>query len=447
MPYNKSNKPDRIKMLPNHAQDIWVSAFNNSIKDNDEESSNKIAWSAIKKAGYKKDDKGIWIKASEKIYYTYKMAETKELPRTIEIMRIGKWKHPVYGLFEITENTMKNIITNFKNKVRGIDISFDLEHGGTSNKSEAVCWVKNLINTGSTLLAEVEWTELGKEKILNKTFRYFSPEFQFIYTDEETGKKFNNVLLGGGLTNKPFIKHMSPVMLSENIDYTDFSSELYLPCEIEKGENDYMNKELLKALKLSENASETDVKVAMDKLIENTIKLSEVKAENETLKAEKITLTSKIDTLEADNAAVTVKLNEAINNKSTADQQIITLNESMKTIQERLIDADWNNVYKIALSEGRMTAAMEETFKAQYIANPEQTKKLIDVLPVVINLNEIGTNQGKNNGTGEDHVKKFNEKSLEYMNQHKVSIEDAMSVIALSEPKLYEDANKQRRGL
>lgn len=50
MPY--TSPPSRIKGLPKHAQDIWVSSFNSAWKqDKNEEMCNKVAWSAVKKAG------------------------------------------------------------------------------------------------------------------------------------------------------------------------------------------------------------------------------------------------------------------------------------------------------------------------------------------------------------------------------------------------------------
>ena len=48
------------KYLPEHAQSIWREAFNNALKEyNDEESAAKVAWSAVKK-DYEKTDAGIW---------------------------------------------------------------------------------------------------------------------------------------------------------------------------------------------------------------------------------------------------------------------------------------------------------------------------------------------------------------------------------------------------
>lgn len=431
MPYSKGKYPDRIKGLPSHAQSIWVSAFNSAIKDNNEESANKIAWASVKKAGYSKNSKGSWVKASESFYYTIALNEANN---EIEIMRTGKWKHPLYGNFQITDNTLTNIITNFDNKVRGVDISFDLEHGGTAHKGEAVCWVKKLIKKGSKLFAEVEWTEFGKKKVQEKSFRYFSPEFKFVYQDDETGKKYNNVLLGGGLTNRPFIKNMSPVMLSEDIE-----QEVTNNCEfIEEKEEKGMNKELLKALGLSEDATEAQISEAVNKLTQTTVKLAESEASITAIKAE-------LDTLKTEKEALTTKLSEAVSSKTTSEQQVVALTEAVKKMELKFAEQEWDSIKTLALSEGKLTPAMEETFKTQFMANPEATKAIIKCLQPVVKLNEEnGSSAGENEVS---HLKLFEKKVEENMKSEKMNYEDAMVFTEQKEPSLFKLADLERRGL
>jgi len=441
MPYSKGNYPSRISALPSHAQDIWVSAFNNASKTNSEEASNKIAWGAVKNAGYKKD-KDKWIKASENFYYSVLLSEN--MGNQLEIMRTGKWKHPLYGLFEITENTLTNIITNFENKVRGIDISFDLEHGGTSHKGEAVCWVKKLFRKGSSLLAEVDWTDFGKKKVQEKSFRYFSPEFKFIYTDSETGKKYNNVLLGGGLTNRPFIKNMSPIMLSENIE-KEFTDDNYIPCKfVNDKEEIRMNPELLKALQLSEDATETQIATAVNKLVEDTRKLSESESTISTLKAEKVTKDAELESLKTEKEALNIKLTEAINKKTSSEKEIIALTEAVNKMELKFQEQEWETISTVALSEGKMTPAMVESFKAQFRVAPDVTKKIIDCLQPVVKLDEKGSAAGANEVS---NLKLFEQKITENMKSEKLDYVDAMEFTEKHEPSLFKLADLERRGL
>ena len=70
MPYTSvSELPDNVKsVLPSAAQSIFLKVFNAAFKKYGDVSARKIAWSAVKKAGYKKgtDDKGNdkWVKES-----------------------------------------------------------------------------------------------------------------------------------------------------------------------------------------------------------------------------------------------------------------------------------------------------------------------------------------------------------------------------------------------
>jgi cation transport regulator ChaB len=63
MPYSKDNMPDAIKMLPSHAQDIFIAAFNNAYKEynGDEARSNATAWASVKTKYKKEGDKWMAI--------------------------------------------------------------------------------------------------------------------------------------------------------------------------------------------------------------------------------------------------------------------------------------------------------------------------------------------------------------------------------------------------
>lgn len=75
MPYKTINDlPDSVQdVLPKHAQDIYKEAFNSSYQqyqdsqdrrgdETQETVAHKVAWSAVKKAGYSKGDDYKWHK-------------------------------------------------------------------------------------------------------------------------------------------------------------------------------------------------------------------------------------------------------------------------------------------------------------------------------------------------------------------------------------------------
>lgn len=133
----------------------------------------------------------------------------------IEIFREGKWQHPKHGEIVGNQQLFNDFIDNWKNNIVGREISFDKTHDPSEG---ATGWVKELKVFGDRLKAKVELTPWGEDLIKNKGFRYFSPEYTSKYTHKETGKVYNNVLLGGGITNRPFLTDLSPIVMSESIE-------------------------------------------------------------------------------------------------------------------------------------------------------------------------------------------------------------------------------------
>lgn len=66
MPYDSvAQLPKGVKNnLPAHAQDIYLAAFNNAYDEyeHDEDRARRVAWSAVKKAGYEKGKTSKWRK-------------------------------------------------------------------------------------------------------------------------------------------------------------------------------------------------------------------------------------------------------------------------------------------------------------------------------------------------------------------------------------------------
>jgi phage I-like protein/cation transport regulator ChaB len=226
MPYKyPSDIPDAIKDLPADAQKMWVSVFNSAYIENegDEAKSNATAWAAVNKE-YEEVD-GEWVKKAmeAKVFRFADLLEgikfkTKGGKKTskIQLFKTGEWSHPTYGKFKITEDDLEAMDENFT--ASDADVVGDYQHGSLSEDPEiakASGWVKKLINKGKELWAEVEWTEKAVEYIKNKEFRFISPEFDLNWKNPETGEKQGPTLLAFALTNRPFLKGMAAVALSE----------------------------------------------------------------------------------------------------------------------------------------------------------------------------------------------------------------------------------------
>jgi phage I-like protein len=133
----------------------------------------------------------------------------------VQLLRTGNYTHEQYGQMVITTETLKSFVKNFSEKVRKIDLAIDYKHNADDI---AAGWIKELYlsEDGQSLWAKVDWTPNGKRVLGEKEFRYLSAEFLMQYQDNESLKKYGPTLTGAGLTNRPFVKGMEPVVnLSE----------------------------------------------------------------------------------------------------------------------------------------------------------------------------------------------------------------------------------------
>ncbi|MFH1328641.1 MAG: phage protease [Candidatus Bathyarchaeota archaeon] len=138
----------------------------------------------------------------------------------VQIFRLGEWKHPKYGKLSFTDDIFNGFIKSFNDNVRKVDLALDTEH---EPEKGACGWFKRLeyVQTPDAardqvgLWALIEWTTRGLQLVADGVFKYISGDFDYTWKDEETQKTFKNVLFGAALTNRPFIKGMSPINLSE----------------------------------------------------------------------------------------------------------------------------------------------------------------------------------------------------------------------------------------
>lgn len=166
----------------------------------------------------------------------------------VHAMPLGKFKHPLHGMIEFTAERVQRFASNVLNRVRGIDLAIDYGH---NSGGEAAGWIQAAEARDNGLWLLVEWTKEAAERIRNREFRYFSPEFADEWADAK-GNKFKDVLFGGGLTNRPFLKDLVPVVMSE-LEEEDVDN---------KEENmDFMER-LRQTLGLDEDATEDEILAA-----------------------------------------------------------------------------------------------------------------------------------------------------------------------------------------
>ncbi len=181
-------------------------------------------------------------------------ADGAEVQSWIQAMPLGKYSHPIYGEIDITPDKVKRFAANVNSRVRTTELDIDYDHKEYSG--EAAGWIKQAEPRDNGLWILVEWTAKAWEAIKSKAYRYFSPEFDDEWSDPKTGEKYTDVLFGGGITNRPFLKDILPLNLSEKF------SEL----EGDKNMTPEQIKELLTLLGLGDGASFDDVKAKLEGL-------------------------------------------------------------------------------------------------------------------------------------------------------------------------------------
>jgi len=130
----------------------------------------------------------------------------------ITLTRTGSFTDPRYGSFDITNEMLLSMVSNFHKGTYGQDIVVDLNH---DIKGGAAADIKDLKVEGNRLRALVEWTPQGIDAVKNKRMKYLSAEFHPDYKDNEKGNKHGPTLLGAALTVRPVIKRLDPVELAE----------------------------------------------------------------------------------------------------------------------------------------------------------------------------------------------------------------------------------------
>lgn len=247
----------------------------------------------------------------------------KNVPKEIQILRVGKFNHPRYGAFEITSQTLSEMKFNFDKKIRGVDLATDYFH---ESDKEASGWIQELTlkENGTQLWATVDWTPTATQKLAERELRYFSPDFTFKWQDPETQVIHKNVLFGGGLTNRPFVKEMQAIVADEtntgDINMTELEKAQARVKELET-----------QNVKLSED------KVAMEKKMEEMPKPDKVAA------------------LEQQIAALQVELQKA---KEESGKML----EEKKVLEEQKQLAEKEGQFNVLLSEGKAVAAQKDAF-------------------------------------------------------------------------------------
>lgn len=262
------------------------------------------------------------------------------LPHIIEIARVAEGEHPTYGKLKITQEHLESMESNFKSKVTGVDLSVNEDH----KKNEAFGWFKDIFLSfdKQVLYGQINWNTKGTTALSEKEYRYFSPEFRFNYTHPHTGEEHGTTLLGGALTNYPFLK-MDAITELNNKPTT--KEEIVTTETINLSDH---NKALLELNgKVTEANAKADASEARnvelnDKVekLEKEIKLSEKKVVHEKLFADGKINKAQLDAMNEGKGTLEIMaLSEKMNTKATGKDGVtesVELSGKDKSIADSL---------------------------------------------------------------------------------------------------------------
>ncbi|KKN72944.1 hypothetical protein LCGC14_0404980 [marine sediment metagenome] len=248
----------------------------------------------------------------------------------IEIMHtISGATHGVFGEIKISKEDIEQYKRNFDDGIRGQELPIDFFH---ESLKEAAGWIKELDirGNGDELWALAEFTPKAERMIKEKEIKFFSPNYSEKHLTKK-GKVIKNVLLGGGLTNRPFLD-LSPIKLSEN-----------LMVHVD------------------------------DNLIEKENEMAEIKK-----------LTEDISKLSTDNKTLSEQL-------VTSQEETKKLSEKIDSLEKEQEDQNFEGEFSKLLSEGKTLPSLKEKLKDKF--SSKELSEFYSEMPAVLSMKAIGSEE------------------------------------------------------
>lgn len=180
-----------------------------------------------------------------------------EAKSRLQVAALGDYHDERYGGdFSISREDVEQWKQNLE-YLPGKRALIDLDHRAdrTPRNTEAAGWITDVGWDGDTPMAEVEWTPVGKQAIADKRYLFFSPTYGPHKTED--GSIHDNTLIGGALTNRPFLSRMPAVTLASEETIQTALDEL-------NGENDLRLLDVL-TTKQRGNLDSTDFAIPEDR--------------------------------------------------------------------------------------------------------------------------------------------------------------------------------------
>jgi phage I-like protein len=369
---------------------------------------------------------GWWIDTS-KLTLSDDMAWVHALPR-------GKYQHPVYGELDFSDPKLNAYAASVTNRVRGIDPDIDYDHKTDPAKgNQAAGWVKAAQVRENGLWLGVEFTDDAKKEIKEKKYRYFSADFGDEWQDPE-GKVHQDVLFGGGLTNRPYMKNLLPVNLSELTGNNQPS----------RVEDEVDGKKLREALGLAADTTDDAVFAKLGEIAKAVTELSDAKTKLTEAEATIAKLSEKEPEVDAEMKKLiegSPAMKKLYEDNLAKDKKLKELAESMRLGEVNAQLAELNQGEKVALAP----VARDGLRDVMVAMPPDQAKKLHEVMQLImdgkgtVDLSEAPV-RGRRSDSDVDPTKRFNDAIKTLMEgPEKLDYGRAAEKVARDNPTLFEE--------
>jgi hypothetical protein len=365
---------------------------------------------------------GYWVDLSG-IKFDDLASDEGDAVKWLQAMPMGTYQHPTFGEIPINATTVAEFADNVTNNVRGQELDIDYDHKALTG--DAAGWVKGAQARPDGLWLGIQFTKSALAKLKEKAYRYFSPEFTREWTHPSTGVVHKNVLFGGALTNRPFLKGILPINLSEVIP---------------ENSGEYMLEELRKLLGLPDTATEAEVLAAANTRLE----LPDPNEGGNGNQGEGAKGTVGDKKPEGTPDPEGGKKDEPI----AASEDVIKLHERIALLEAaaKLSDVTvrLSDLKEVKNGKVALTPAGIDQLKALALDAPsgDYQDKLFKFAESVMTTGvvELGEragnrNDGQNNANSEGQ--QFIKLTEDYATEHKVSFREAAEAVSMAEPDLF----------
>jgi len=217
---------------------------------------------------------------------------------------------------------LRSMVKNFSDKVRGVDLAIDYKH---DSDDVAAGWINSiyLANEDQELWANVKWTPNGRQVLSDKEFRYLSADFHLNFQNNETNVEYGPTLFGAGLTNRPFIKDMKPVInLSEKMKGAKMDEKDKMIAELKA------QIEALKKQEVVEDAAEGEAPMAM----------ADMKKQNADLQAQCADMKKKLEEYQA--SAAEAEKAKVLSEKNASFDKLMVAGKAVEAQREHFMTGD-----------------------------------------------------------------------------------------------------------